>query len=78
MELCRKCNEEISLRGLIIHEWYHCHHDEKKPLVKGPCWCDYYRKVRNESIVSIRAPEGEPNLVWKIMFCPVCRKEMTR
>lgn len=78
MKLCEKCREGNTVTGAKIWPWVHCHHDEENPLVKDPCWCDYYRKVRNESIVSIRAPEGEPNLVWKILFCPACGKEMIK
>ena len=38
------------------------------------CWCKYPRKERNNWNVSVRGPEGLPNPVWDIIYCPVCSK----
>lgn len=49
-----------------------CHAWGEKP--EPPCWCSYPQEVRNNWNVSVRDKEGVPNLVWKIVCCPVCGK----
>ena len=44
--------------------------------LKG-CWCNYSRERRNNYNVSVRDPNGVPDPVWEILYCPHCGEKLT-